>query len=65
MLVRFLGGTVDSGQMTPNVGAATLILVLVPLFFTVKSIKRAERIAFGADTGVPASWPWRSSRSTC
>ena len=48
MLVRFFGGTVDSGQLTPNVGAATLILVLVPLFFLVKSIKRAERIAFGA-----------------
>ena len=48
LLVRFFGGTVDAGQLTPNIGAATLILVLVPLFFLVKSIKRAERIAFGA-----------------
>lgn len=48
LLIRFLGGTSDVSQLTPNVGAATLILVLVPLFFMVKSIKRAERIAFGA-----------------
>ena len=49
MLVRFFGGTTDGGtSLTPNVGSATLILVLVPLFFMVKSIKRAERIAFGA-----------------
>ncbi|MBW8804389.1 MAG: YfhO family protein [Catenulisporales bacterium] len=48
LLVRFFGGTVDRGALTPNVGAGTLILVLVPLFFTVKSIKKAERIAFGA-----------------
>jgi uncharacterized membrane protein YfhO len=48
MLIRFLGGTVDNGSRSPNVGAATLILVLVPLFFTAKSIRRAERIGFGA-----------------
>ena len=48
LLVRFFGGSVDTGYSTPNVGAATLIVVLVPLFFAVKSIKRAERIAFGA-----------------
>ncbi|GAA1957975.1 YfhO family protein [Catenulispora subtropica] len=48
MLVRFFGGTIDYASRTPNVGAATLLLVLVPLFFTVKSIRRAERIAFGA-----------------
>jgi uncharacterized membrane protein YfhO len=47
MLVRFLGGADDVNQLTPNVGAATLILVLVPLYFTVKGIKRVERIAFG------------------
>jgi len=48
LLVRFFGGTVDSSYFTPNVGAMTLILVLVPLFFVATSIKRAERIAFGA-----------------
>jgi uncharacterized membrane protein YfhO len=48
MLVRFFGGTADGNSKSPNVGAATLILVLVPLFFTAKGIKRAERIAFGA-----------------
>ncbi|NUR25212.1 MAG: YfhO family protein [Catenulispora sp.] len=47
MLIRFLGGTFDNGSRSPNVGAATLILVLVPLFFTVKGIRRAERIGFG------------------
>ena len=48
LLVRFFGGTSDASQHTADVGAATLILVLVPLFFAVKSIRRAERIAFGA-----------------
>ncbi|WP_194923254.1 YfhO family protein [Catenulispora pinisilvae] len=48
VLVRFLGGSADTGQLTPNVGAATLIVVLVPLFFLLKGIKRSERIAFGA-----------------
>lgn len=48
LLVRFFGGTSDVSQHTPNVGAATLILVLAPLFFALRSIKRAERVAFGA-----------------
>ncbi|NUP51170.1 MAG: YfhO family protein [Catenulispora sp.] len=48
VLVRFFGGTVDLGSKTPNIGAATLILVLVPLFFLARTIRRAERIAFGA-----------------
>jgi uncharacterized membrane protein YfhO len=48
LLIRFFGGTVDIGSKSPNVGAATLILVLVPLFFLAKGIRRAERIAFGA-----------------
>lgn len=48
VLVRFFGGTVDQGSKTPNLGAATLILVLVPLFFLAREIRRAERIAFGA-----------------
>ena len=48
LLVRFFGGTLDQGSKSPNIGAATLILVLVPLFFLAKGIRRAERIAFGA-----------------
>ncbi|GAA2020213.1 YfhO family protein [Catenulispora yoronensis] len=48
MLIRFFGGTYDAASKSPNVGAATLILVLVPLFFVVPAIRRAERIAFGA-----------------
>ena len=47
ILVRFFGGTFDKGATTPNVAAGTLVLLLAPLFFTVKSVSRAERIAFG------------------
>ena len=48
VLIRFLGGTDDRGFQSPNLAAGTLVLLLVPAFFSIKRIRRAERIAFGA-----------------
>lgn len=47
ILIRFLGGTVDTGAKSPNLAAGTLVLLLVPVFFAAGKIKKAERIAFG------------------
>jgi putative flippase GtrA len=48
VLIRFFGGTVDTGAKSPNLAAGTLVLLLVPVFFSIKGIRKAERIAFGA-----------------
>lgn len=47
LISRLFGGTVDKTSHTPNIAVGTLVLLLVPLFFTCRSVRRAERIAFG------------------